>query len=299
MRAGCPGLDLAFPHVPGSDIAGVIEAVGPGVEPGHAAPGDEVVLNPGTSCGLCQECLSGADNLCPRYAILGEHIDGGYAELVKAPAQNVCPKPPSLGWATAAAAPLTFLTAWQMLVDKARVRPGETVLVHAGGSGVGVAAIQIARLHGATVITTASTDEKLERAKEIGAHHGVRYDRPGWSREVRAAAGGQGVHVVVEHTGAATWPDSLRVARRGGRIVTCGATSGFAAETDLRLVFFRQLTIFGSTMGSKSRLPTILAHIQSGALRPIVDQTLPLADARSAQELLTNRAQFGKVVLTI
>ncbi len=294
---GWPGLELAFPHVPGSDIAGVIEAVGEGVT--ASKPGDEVVLNPGVSCGICSECLAGRDNLCAGYAILGEHVDGGYAELVRAPAANVCSKPPDLSWAEAAAVPLTFLTAWQMLVDKAAVVPGETVLVHAGGSGVGVAAIQIARLFGATVITTASTDDKLARAKELGAHHGVRYDIEGWSRQVRRVAGDRGVDIVVEHTGAATWPHSLRVVRRGGRVVVCGATSGPLAETDLRIVFYRQISIFGSTMGSKSRMSEILRHVASGALKPVVDRTLPLAEAAAAQRLLADRGQFGKIVLVI
>lgn len=303
VRQGWPGLELRFPHVPGSDIAGVIEAVGAGVSASRAAVGDEVVVNPGTSCGLCHACLSGADNLCADYAIVGEHIDGGCADLVRVPAANVCRKPAGLDWAAAAAAPLTFLTAWQMLVDKADVRPGESVLVHAGGSGVGVAAIQIARLHGAQVFTTASTDEKLDRAREIGAHHGIRYDAPDhdrtWSRAVRKANGGRGVDVVVEHTGAATWPGSLRVLRRGGRLVTCGATSGPVAQTDLRLVFYRQLTVYGSTMAGKSRLATIVDHLESGALKPVVARTLPLSleGARQAHALLADRALFGKVVL--
>jgi len=231
--------------------------------------------------------------------VFGEHCDGGYAERVCVPAANLCPKPAGLSWAEAAATPLTFLTAWQMLVDRCDVRPGEIVLVHAGGSGVGVAAIQIARLLGATVITTASTDAKLAKAAALGAHHGVRYDRPEWSRRVREVAGGRGVDVVFEHTGAQTWPDSLRTVRRGGRVVTCGATSGFMAETDLRVVFFRNLTIYGSTMASKARLFDVLAHVEAGSLRPVVDQVLPLARVRDAQELLARRAQFGKVVLEL
>ncbi len=297
VREGWPGLTLSFPHVPGSDIAGVVEGVGPGVS--GATSGDEVVVNPGKSCGRCQPCLSDRDNLCDAYAVFGEHCDGGYAERVCVPAANLCPKPAGLSWAEAAATPLTFLTAWQMLVDRCDLRPGEIVLVHAGGSGVGVAAIQIARMLGATVITTASTDAKLDKAAQLGAHHGVRYDRPGWSRQVREAAGGRGVDVVFEHTGAHTWPDSLRALRRGGRVVTCGATSGFMAETDLRVVFFRNLTIYGSTMASKARLFDVLAHVEAGRLRPVVDRVLPLAEARAAQELLAQRAQFGKVVLEL
>lgn len=295
VRQGWPGLALRFPHVLGADVAGVVEEVGPGVA--TAAAGDEVVVNPGTSCGQCEACLGGRDNLCPRYALLGEHVDGGYAERVRVPAANLCPRPACLSWSEAAAVPLVFLTAWQMLVDRAAVRPGETVLVHGGGSGVGSAAIQVARLLNATVITTASSDDKLERAREIGAHHGVRYDRPGWSQEVRDRAGGRGVDVVVEHTGAPTFADSVRLVRRGGRVVTCGATGGADARLDLRVVFYRQVSILGSTMAPKARLYDILRHVEAGALRPVLDRTFPLEEARQAQRTLEERRQFGKLVL--
>lgn len=297
VRQGWPGLKLELPHVLGSDIAGEVAGCGAGVD--GLADGLPVVVSPGTSCGRCRWCLDGRDNLCPRYAILGEQVRGGYAEYVCVPAANVLPKPPALGFVEAAAVPLVFLTAWQMLVDRAGVRPGETVLVHAGGSGVGSAAIQVARLLGAEVVTTASTDDKLARALALGAQHGVRYDEEGWPRRVRDVAGGRGVDVVVEHTGAATWEGSLRCLCRGGRLVTCGATSGWEGKTDLRLVFFRQLSVLGSTMGSKARMFEVLEHVAAGRLSPVVDRALPLERAREAHRLLEDRAQFGKVVLEV
>ncbi len=297
VRGGLPGVRLPLPLVLGSDIAGVVSAVGPGVDP--AWIGREVVVSPGTSCGACESCLSGWDNLCPRYAILGEQIAGGYCERLAVPAANLLPKPAGLDFVAAAAVPLTFLTAWQMLVVRAQVRPGQSVLIHAVGSGVGVAGLQIARLHGARVIALASSEAKLQRARELGAEAAFLSGDGAWEKEVRALpwVGKRGVDVVFEHTGAATWEASLRVCRRGGAIVTCGASSGHAATTDLRHVFFRQLQILGSTMGSKSLLFPILGHVERGALRPIVDRTFPLDEAAEAHRYLDRREQFGKVVL--
>lgn len=298
VRGGLPGLRLPLPHVLGSDIAGVVVGVGPGVD--RSKLGSEVVVSPGVSCGQCESCLSGWDNLCPTYGILGEQLPGGYCERIAVPAQNLVPKPARLDFIAAAAAPLTFLTAWQMLVVRARVQPGQTVLIHAVGSGVGVAGLQIARLHGARVIALASSDAKLARARELGAEHLIRSDDPEWERHVRAvpSVSKRGVDIVFEHTGAATWESSLRLCRRGGVVVTCGATSGHAAVTDLRQVFFRQLQVLGSTMGSRALLFPILAHIERGALQPIVDRTFPLAEAEAAHRYLDRREQFGKVVLT-
>ena len=299
VRGGLPGLRLPLPHVLGSDIAGVVESCGPGVD--AAWLGREVVVNPGLSCGTCESCLSGWDNLCPRYRILGETAPGGYAERVVVPAANLLGKPAGLDMVTAAAAPLTFLTAWQMLVVRARVVPGQLVLIHAVGSGVGVAGLQIARLHGARVIALASSETKLERARELGAEFCVRSDAEDWESQVRklAPVGKRGVDVVFEHTGVATWEASLRLCKRGGTIVTCGASSGFAATTDLRQVFFRQLQILGSTMGSKALLHPIVDLLARGVLRPVVDRRFPLADAADAHRYLDRREQFGKVVLTI
>lgn len=299
VRNGLPGSRLPMPHVLGSDIAGVVESLGPGVD--AAWLGREVVVNPGLSCGTCAMCLSGWDNLCPQYRILGETAPGGYCERIAVPAANLIGKPDNLDMVTAAAAPLTFLTAWQMLTVRAQVGPGLLVLIHAVGSGVGVAGLQIARLHGARVIALASSDAKLARARELGAEFTVRSDAPDWEKQVRALApvGKRGVDVVFEHTGMSTWEASLRLARRGGTVVTCGASSGHAAVTDLRQVFFRQLQVLGSTMGSKAHLHRIVELIARGELRPIVDRRFPLADAAEAQRYLDRREQFGKVVLEV
>ena len=296
-RAGLPGVEIPLPHILGNDVAGVVREVGEVAD--WVRPGEEVLLQPGLSCGHCRECLRGADNLCPRYDILGYRRDGGYAELVAAPAVNVLPKPKGLAWAEAAALPLTLLTAWHMLVTRARVQPGEDVLVHAAGSGVGSVGIQVARLRGARVIATASTEEKLEKARALGAHEVVDYTREDWPKEVRRLTGKAGVDVVFEHTGAATWPGSIQSLKKDGRLVTCGATSGYDARTDLRQVFYRHLTLLGSFMGSKAELLDAMKFVERGQIRAVVDRRLPLAEARRAHELMGDRAQFGKLVLEV
>ncbi|HET7752445.1 MAG TPA: zinc-binding dehydrogenase [Anaeromyxobacteraceae bacterium] len=295
VRRGWEGLKLAWPHIPGSDVAGVVEEVGPGVT--AVSRGDEVVLNPGLSCGRCRECLLGNDPGCRSYAILGEHVSGGYAELVAVPAVNVVPKPRNLSFDEAAAVPLVFLTAWHAIVVRANVRPGETVLVHAAGSGVGSAAVQIARLLGATVVATAGTDEKCRRALELGAQHAVNYEAVDFVQEVKKLTARRGVDVVFEHVGKKTWEKSLLALASGGRLVTVGATTGHDPPTDLRHVFYRRLSILGSTMGAKGELFDVLRFLSEGKLRPVVDRVLPLSEAAAAQELLSSRAQFGKIVL--
>ena len=294
-RKGLPGIQIPLPHILGNDIAGIVRSVGELVT--WVKPGDEVMLHPGVSCGHCVECLSGRDNLCREYAILGYLRDGGYAELVAAPGVNVIPKPKNLSWEEGAALPLVTVTAWHMLVTRANVQPGEDVLVHAAGSGVGSIAIQIAKLRGARVIATASTDDKLAKAKELGADDVLNYSDAGWPKEVRRLTNKRGVDVVFEHTGAATWPGSIASLKTNGRLVTCGATSGYAAETDIRQVFYRHLTILGSFMGSKAELLEAMKFIETGKIRAVVDQVLPLQDARRAHELMEDRAQFGKIVL--
>ncbi len=294
-RGGLPGIEIPRPHVLGSDVAGVVREVGEVVD--WVRPGDEVILQPGVSCGHCRECLRGADNLCPRYQIIGYQRDGGYAELVAAPGVNVIPKPESLSWAEAAALPLVLVTAWHMLVGRAAVQPGEDVLVHAAGSGVGSVGIQVAKLRGARVIATAGSDEKLEKALSLGADEVINYTREDWPREVRRLTGKQGVDVVFEHTGADTWPGSLLCLKRDGRLVTCGATSGHDARTDLRHVFYRHLNLLGSFMGSKAELLDAMKFVRSGHIRGVVDRELPLPEARRAHELMQDRAQFGKLVL--
>jgi NADPH:quinone reductase-like Zn-dependent oxidoreductase len=295
VRKGWPGLKLAFPHVLGSDVAGVVEAVGAGVEGVKA--GDAVVLNPSLGCGRCERCLSGHENLCRRFAILGEHVSGGMAQRVAVPARNVMAKPARLSFEEAAAVPLTFMTAWHALVARAKVRPGETVLVHAAGSGVGVAAVQIAKLLGARVIATAGSDAKLEKARSLGADEVVNYETQDFVQEARRLTDRKGVDVVFEHVGKKTWEKSILAVGIGGRITTVGATTGFDPLTDLRHVFFRQISILGSTMGTAGDLLEVLRFVGEGKLRPVVDRTLPLAEARAGQELLSDRAQFGKIVL--
>ncbi|BDG05788.1 zinc-binding dehydrogenase [Anaeromyxobacter oryzae] len=296
VRRGWPGLHVSFPHVLGSDVAGVVAEVGPGVD--APRPGDAVVLSPGIGCGRCPRCLAGEENLCRRYTIIGEHVAGGQAERIVVPARNALPKPPALSFEEAAAVPLTFLTAWHALAGRARVRTGETVLVHAAGSGVGVAAVQIAKLLGARVIATAGSDAKLEKARALGADELVNYETTDFVHEVRRLTDRRGVEVVLEHVGKKTWEGSILAAALGGRIVTVGATTGWDPVTDLRHVFYRQLSILGSTMGSAAELALVLRFVVEGKLRPVVDRVLPLAAVRDAQALLADRAQFGKIVLT-
>jgi NADPH:quinone reductase-like Zn-dependent oxidoreductase len=295
VRQGWPGLKLPFPHLLGSDIAGTVAEVGGDVQGVKA--GADVVLNPGLSCGHCRECLLGRDHLCRSYAILGEHTTGGYAELIDVPPQNLAPKPPRLSFEEAACVPLTFLTAWTMLVDRAQLRSGETLLVHAAGSGVGVAAVQIGKLLGARVIATAGSEDKLRRARELGADEAIDYEKEDFAKTAKALTEKRGVDVVFEHVGQKTWTGSLAALAPGGRLVTCGATSGHDVTVDLRFVFAKQLSILGSTMGSKGALFDILRHVEAGRLRPVLDRTLPLERAAEAHGLLEQRAQFGKVVL--
>lgn len=295
VRKGMPGIEIPLPHILGNDVAGVVREVGELVT--WVKPGDEVMVQPGVSCGHCEACLSGSDNLCREYDIIGYRRNGGYAELVAVPGVNIIPKPSGLSWEEAAALPLVTVTAWHMLVTRANVQTGENVLVHAAGSGVGSVAIQIAKLHGARVITTASSDDKLAKARELGADETINYTRDDWPKEVRRLTDRKGVDVVVEHTGAATWPGSISALKNNGRLVTCGATSGFDARTDLRQVFYRHLTLLGSFMGSKAELLEAMKFVAAGKIRGVVDRVLPLSEARQAHELIEDRAQFGKVVL--
>ncbi len=295
VRKGWPGLKLAFPHVLGSDISGVIEKVG--AEITDLAPGAEVVVNPGLSCGHCERCLLGEDNLCRSYAIVGEHRAGGYAEFVSVPRQNVLPKPRSLSFEEAACLPLTFLTAWTMLVRRAQLRPGETILIQAAGSGVGSAAVQIAKLLGATVIATASSQAKLDKARALGADHLINYTQTDFLAEVKRITQRKLVEVVFEHVGGDTFEKSVACLPYGGRLVTCGATTGSEVKLDLKVLFYKRISLLGSTMGTKGDLFRILQLVEEGRLRPVLDRTLPLEQAAQAHQLLSDRAQFGNVVL--
>ncbi len=294
VRRGLPNLKLHLPHVGGGDVAGVVEATGADVR--HVKEGDRVVLNPGVSCGVCSQCLAGADNLCPQYGILGEHRWGGHAEYVVVPAANAVPLPAGVSFEDAACLPVTFVTAWQMVAKKAQVGPGDIVLVQAAASGVGVALVQMARLFGATVIATAGTAEKRARLPALGAHHVLDSADPDLPRAVKAVAGS--VDVVFDHVGVATWDRSLRCLRYGGKLVTCGATTGFDARLDLRVLFWKQLQLLGSTMGSKGDFIAALEHVAAGRLRAVPDVVLPLDRLREAHERLEAREHFGKIVLT-
>ncbi len=297
MRRGVPAIKVKMPHILGSDISGVVAQTGAGVM--HVQVGQEVVLSPGVSCGHCHACLSGFDNNCREYGVLGEHVPGGYAQLIAVPSPNIIPKPANLNFFEAAAFPLTFLTAWHMLVTQCQVRPGEWVLVLAAGSGVGVAAIQIAKLHNATVIAAAGSDAKLEKAQTLGADFCINYEKKNFREEARTITGKRGVDIVFEHVGEKTWEDSIKSLANGGRLVTCGATTGYRAVTDLRYVYFKNLKIFGNLMGSKSELLHLTEFFKTGQLRPVIDRVLPLADAREGHRLLAQREQFGKVVLEV
>jgi NADPH:quinone reductase-like Zn-dependent oxidoreductase len=274
------------------------EVVDPG--PSELAPGRRVMLQPGISCGRCAACLSGKDNECPGYEVLGYlNHPGGYAELVKVPVQNLVPIPDEIDFAHAAAFPLTFLTAWHMLITRAQLERGEDVLVLAAGSGVGQAAIQIACLFGARVFATAGSEAKLERARSLGAAEVIHHHKQDIAEEIKRLTNRRGVDVVIEHVGEATWARSVRSLARGGRLVTCGATTGYKAGLDLRALFAKQLTLQGSYMGTKGEMLKAARFFFAGQLTPVVDCTFPLAEAASAQRRLEESGQFGKIVLQV
>jgi NADPH:quinone reductase-like Zn-dependent oxidoreductase len=297
VRRGVPGHTFPLPITPSSDASGVVESLGPGVK--GIAEGDKAVLLPGYSCGRCELCLRGDDNLCKHYGILGESRDGACAERVVVPEANVMPLPDGLSWEEGAAFGLVFQTAWNMIVRKALLRAGEWALVHAAGSGVGSAALQIAHMIGARVIATAGSEEKLAGARRLGAHHALDYREGDWGRKVRAITAGEGLDVVVDSVGQDTFGPSLKLLAKGGRYVTCGATSGFDLSTDFRLVFFKNLEILGSTMGRKGDLRRLALLMETGALRPVVDRVLPFEQVADAHRVLESRAVFGKVVLSL
>jgi NADPH:quinone reductase-like Zn-dependent oxidoreductase len=296
-RRGLPGVPIPLPHISGSDVVGVIAAVGPGVQ--NVKPGDKTLVCAGLSCMQCESCYRGEDNQCRKYSALGYFTDGGYAELVKIPAVNALPYPEGLDYTEAAAIPLVFMTAWHMLVTLCSVRAGEDVLILGAGSGVGSAAIQIAKLFRARVITTAGTEEKLEKAKKLGADHVINHSKQKIRDEVKNLTNRKGVEIVFEHVGSATWEDSIASLARNGRLVTCGATTGFEAQVNIRYIFAKQLTIMGSYMGSKHELIELLKHVRTGALKPVVSHVFPLKEAAQAQATLQNREHFGKVVLAV
>ena len=297
VRRGMPGIAIPMPHIPGSDIAGEVARVGANVVGVKA--GERVLLSPGISCGQCVHCLKGNDNFCRQYTLFGYRVDGGYAEFVRSPAVNAIPIPAKLGFEEAAALPLVFLTAWHMLITRAQLKPDETVLVLGAGSGVGSAAIQIAKVAGARVIATAGSELKLQKAKELGADDVFLHTIKHWSREVKRLTERRGVDVVVEHVGEATWQESLASLAVGGRLVTCGATTGYDGRIDLRYLFSRHLSILGSYMGSKAELYSVLDLVNRGLVKPVIDTVMPLEKASDAHARLEKREQFGKIVLRV
>ncbi len=297
VRQGLPRLRVAFPHIPGADAAGVVERVGSTVT--SVRHGDEVMIAPGISCGVCQYCVAGQDNLCAQYTILGEHRHGTDAEFVAVPEQNILPKPAQLTFEEAASIPLVFLTAWNMLVTNARLRFAETVLIWGAGSGVGSAGLQIAKLFGARVLAVAGSHWKLEKAKALGADEGIDHREQDVLEEVRRLTDKRGVDVVFDHVGGATWQTSLKSLARGGRLVTCGATTGAEAVTDIRYIYGRRLSIHGTWMGSKGELHDLMRLVEQGHLKPVVHQVFPLEDAVKAHEVMEKSEQFGKLVLAI
>lgn len=297
VRNGSPALKLTMPHIPGSDAAGVIAEVGSNVR--ALAVGQRVTVNPGLSCGHCEFCLAGQQSLCAEFQILGEHLTGAAAEFVRVPAVNVLPIPSDFPFEVAAAAPLVYLTAWRALISRARLRPGEDVLVVGAGAGTSTAAIQIAKRAGARVFATSSTDDKLKRAKEIGADVVINYKTQEWDRQLFAETGKRGVDVVFESVGAATWLKSIRALKRGGRMVVIGATTGPHPQEEIAYIFWKQIDILGSTMSNQSEFREVMKLVLRGELKPVIDTVFPLERARDAHLRMESGEQFGKIVLTI
>ncbi len=293
VRKGLPGVKL--PHINGSDVAGDIVEVGEYVTDLKA--GQRVLLAPMSYCGHCQACMEGKQSLCRQFTVLGNGVDGGNCELIAVARDKVFPIPNELTYDEAASVPLVFLTAWHMLVGRANLRAGEIVLILGGGSGVGTAAIQIAKMLGARVIATAGTEAKLDQSRELGADYTINHYKEKISDEVKKITAKAGVDVVFEHVGKATWDESVKSLKPGGRLVTCGATTGFEAQFDIRVLFAKQLSFLGSYMGTMGELHEVLKHVFSGKLKPVVDKTFPLREARAAHERLEAGQQFGKIVL--
>ena len=293
VRQGLPGVNL--PHILGSDIAGEIVEVGEYITDFKA--GQRVLLAPMSFCNRCPKCAAGLQNQCRQFTVLGNAVDGGNCELMAVPAVNVIPIPDSLDFNEAASVPLVFVTAWHMLTGRAALRPGQTVLILGANSGVGIAAIQIAKLFHARIITTAGDERKTERARELGADFVINHYQQKISQEVRTITKGEGVDIVIEHVGPATWSESVRSLKAGGTLVTCGATTGPKADLDLRFLFSRQLSLLGSYMGTMSELNEVLGHVFAGRLKPVIDHIFPLREIQAAHEYMAKSQMFGKIVL--
>ena len=296
-RQGMPGIKIPMPHVLGCDISGEVAEIRS--NSGSVKEGTRVIVCPGISCGNCKWCKMGWDSLCDQYKILGFQIDGGYAEFAKVPAKNLIPVSERFNFTEWASCPLVFLTAWHMLNTRAGLKEGETVLIQAAGSGVGIAAIQIAKMKGAKVITTVGSNEKIAKAKALGADHVINYNQTDFPKEIHVITKAAGVDVVIEHIGAETFMKSLACLSKKGRLVTCGVTSGPNVQIDIRFLFVRQHTIMGSYMGGKGELVEVAQHLESGRLRPVVDAVFSLTEAQKAHERMLDRKNFGKIVLKI
>jgi NADPH:quinone reductase-like Zn-dependent oxidoreductase len=286
-----------FPLIPGLEAAGEIAEIGKAVS--GVGAGQRVLISPTIACGKCQYCRSEQDNLCKRLKIFGLHIDGGYAEYLKAPAGNLISLPPHLSYADAAATPVAFGTAWHMLVARAALKAQDVVLVLAAGSGVGSAALQIAKYFGCRVIAAAGSDAKLEKARSLGADETINHRREDVRLAVSRMTGRRGVDVVVEHVGGDTWESSLASLAPNGTLVTCGATTERMGATDIRNLFLKQLTVIGSYAGTRKDFLTVFELVSEGKLRPVIDRCFPLREAKAAQRYLANREQFGKVILSV
>ncbi len=297
VRKGGPAFKLEYPHRLGCDIAGEVEALGPGAR--GAAIGDRVMVQPGLSCGACRACLSGRDNLCKSYRLLGENAQGGYTRHLDVPDRNLVKLPEGVSFIEAAALPLCTLTAWQMVFRKGQVKPGQLVVIHAAGSGVSSIAIQLCKLAGAKVVATTTSKDKRDKALELGADEVVVTSEQDYLAEVKRISGRAGADVILDHVGGELLEKAIVACAWGGRVVTCGATAGFTAKLDLRQIFFRQVELLGSTMGSKADLLEALPMILDGRLKPTVDRVMPLWDAREAHEALEGRQVFGKLVLSV
>jgi NADPH:quinone reductase-like Zn-dependent oxidoreductase len=296
-RRGLTGMDYPLPHILGADGAGVVVEVGEQVR--NVKKGDAVCIYPASGCGECEFCLTDRDFMCVHLRVLGERVDGTYAEYLRLPGKNCFPIPAGLSFEEAAAFSLVFITVWRMLVTNAELRPGEHVLILGIGGGVATAALLLAKHIGAHVIVTSSSDEKLQMAKNWGADHGINYRRGDFAKEVRALTDKRGVDVVVDCVGGESWSKSLAALAKGGRLVTCGATAGANPPTDLRRIFWNHLKIFGSTLGSREEFRQLLTFMRHSGVRPIIDQLFALRDAAEAQRRLEEGRQFGKIVLQI
>ncbi|GAB64178.1 MAG: alcohol dehydrogenase [Candidatus Jettenia sp.] len=297
VRQGLPGAEIPMPHIPGSDIAG--EVAEAGMEVKKFRPGDKVLIAPGVRCRKCVYCITNNDSMCSSFKIMGFQVQGGYAEFAKAHVDNIIPVSDKHSFEEWAAIPLVFLTAWHMLITRGQLKPGENVLIHAAGSGIGSAAIQIARVAGARVITTARGKEKLEKAKQIGADEVIDYSKDDYGERVRSVTNNKGVDLIFEHIGPDTWEKNLQCLTKGGRMVVCGATSGPTTTIDIRFLYMKQHTILGCYMGSKKELFDVLNLVELGRLRPVIDTVFPLKDAAAAQQRMLNRENFGKIVLKV